>query len=144
MSDTNANQQTPGCLAARDWMARYYDDVILPLRYYSDKEVPRRGVPGFDSAEDARCVSHVRGCAECFGWMRDVAGERVMERQHRLAQYCCGQMFSAVEKPKTSCRLQLGYDYKAEAQRRYLNAGVTINYCPWCGSLLPNGPFVRP
>ena len=123
-------------------MARYYDVVIMPLRYYTDKEVPRRNAPGFDSTEDALWVSHVRGCPSCVGWVRDTAGERMMERQCRLAQYCCPQMFGAVETPKTVCRVQLGYDYKAEGHRWYLNTETSINYCPWCGSRLPNGAFV--
>jgi hypothetical protein len=143
MKATDVSEPTSQCLAARDWMVRYYDDVILPLRYHTDKEVPRRNAPGFDSTEDALWVSHVRGCDSCVRWVREVAGERMMERQRRLVQYCCPQMFSAVETPKTFCRVQLGYDYKAEAQQWYLNTERTINYCPWCGTRLPNGPFVR-
>jgi hypothetical protein len=143
MSAAGGSPQSPACLAARDWMVRYYPGVIMALRYYTDKEVPRHATPGFDCAKDALWVSHVRGCASCVDWLRGAAGEQIMEQQRHLAQYCCPQMFSAVETPKTFCRVQLAYDYKNEAQRWYLNTERIINYCPWCGTRLPDGPFVQ-
>ena len=146
---SNADGSTPraDCLAAREWMATYYDSAIIPLRVFSDTEVPVRGRPVFGSTEDMECVAHVRQCGDCRDWMHTVADEKWVVRQGRLARYCCAQMFGAVEEPKSSSHKiewlhavhpDYGPFWSIDGKATHLA------FCPWCGHRMPSKPFVEP
>lgn len=127
---------------ARDWFTtQYKDKAIVALRYFYDKEVPRTNNDSFDPAIDAEVVKHVRSCESCENWIYDYAGEVLIQRQRKLSQYCCPQMFGAVEEPK-SIRIQISHARDSELQW-FVNSQTIINYCPWCGKKLPFHPFVE-
>jgi hypothetical protein len=133
------------CNAAREWMLRHYkDEAIVALRYYTDDEVPR-ATQTLDADQDKRQVSHVRGCERCTQWVRSFAGEKWMERQHRLAQCCCPRMFVVVEAERRKGR-DSHMEFKREPdhdagwlwyQKFYYREvsifSYQVNYCPWCG-----------
>ncbi|WP_295802205.1 hypothetical protein [uncultured Microbulbifer sp.] len=121
---------------------QYKDKAIVALRYFSDFEVPRIANNTFDPEVDGEAVKHLRTCDSCREWIHEYAGPSLMERQSKLSQYCCPQMFGAVEEPK-NLRLQLSMARDSGLQW-FLNGQTVINYCPWCGKKLPFQPFVMP
>ena len=130
------------CSIAQDWMvAHYKDKAIVALRYFYDKEVPRMANDSFDSKIDKEVLDHLRSCESCKNWVSMYSGVQLMERQRKLSQYCCPQMFGASEEPK-KIRIQISYTPDS-GMRWFVNGQTMINYCPWCGAQLPSQPFVQ-
>jgi len=108
----------------------------------------RRVADGFSSEEDAERISHAINCKQCSSWISEVVGEKVLRRQSRLAQYCCSQLFGAIEEPKrSSLPIKLSYDApeRLEGAHRWIlsladdkigRQTLFINYCPFCGELI--------
>ena len=145
------------CRVAREWITTHYDDRIIPLRVFSDHEVPRKNVSSFDPDEDARQVGHIRQCEACEDWLPTVCEPKWIDRQRRLSQYCCPSLFAAVEEPKPD-RLPVKLRYYAPerwegsyawelgvGQHTFGRRSLIINYCPFCGELIrtPDGPPSR-
>lgn len=141
----DSNEQAPTCASAREWASTHYDQEIIPLRYYSDQEVPRKDNPAYDPARDKIQIAHLRNCNKCSVWLGTVCDPEWIDRQRRLSRYCCPQLFGAVEEPERGqMRIELHY----YSPRHYEGAhnwllkpvgdmqrlgSLLINYCPFCG-----------
>jgi len=151
-SDQSSTSQD--CRVARHWMTTYYDGLIIPLRFFSDQEVPRRSVASFDPAEDSKQVGHLRQCEACDDWLQSVCEPEWIDRQRRLSRYCCARLFGAVEEPKSDnlpIRLRHYAPERWEGgsawelgvgEHTFGRRSLIINYCPFCGKLIktPDGP----
>lgn len=150
-SDQIVNSQK--CSVARHWMITHYDDRIIPLRFFSDREVPRN-VASLDPTEDSKQVGHLRQCEACNDWVQTVCEPELIDRQRRLSQYCCSLLFGAVEEPGSDSlpirlryhaldRLDRGPSWElGVGEHSFGRRSIFINYCPYCGELIqsPDGP----
>lgn len=144
--DTSAQGSTSQeCGIARRWMTDYYDELMVPLRFFSDEEVPKKTTASFDPAEDSKQVSHLRHCDSCNDWLQTICEPEWIDRQRRLSQYCCAQLFGALEEPKPD-DLPIRLRHYAPEQWEGCSAwelgvgdhsfgrrSLIIGYCPFCG-----------
>ena len=152
LSNRDGSELGNKCKKARDWLATHYGDpysigqrlaVDAPNKYSS-----RRHAGGYSSAQDAVHISHAIECNQCSAWISAVVGDKVLDRQRRLAQYCCPQLFGAVEEPKPKALpIKLRY-YAPErwegsfawvlslTDDKFERHTLVVNYCPFCGELI--------
>ena len=151
---TNRDGSAPSskCKKAREWLATHYGNpysighrlaVDAPNKYAT-----RRGSDGYSFAEDAMHISHAIECDQCSDWISAVVSERILRRQRRLAQYCCPQLFGAIEEPnRSTLHIKLRYEAPEQlegcyrwvlslADDRIERSTLLVNYCPFCGELI--------
>jgi hypothetical protein len=140
--DADGHEPLPICRRHREWLIDYYkgpDGVVL--RYFSDA-VPIRKK---DHAEDERSVKHLRKCPRCRAWIATIVPEAQYHRQARLTRYCCAGMFCAVEEHDVRGLPRFSFDmFRGEDPCWQIDGqNVFAVYCPWCGTKLPDGPFIE-
>ena len=92
-------------------------------------------------------VLHVQTCESCRSWLKDKVPANEESRLSRLEKYCCPVMFGSVEQ-KEDDALQLRLiNFQGDATWAVMNfdsvgGNLLISYCPWCGSKMPNEPFI--
>jgi hypothetical protein len=87
-------------------------------------------------------VIHLHNCSKCEHWLDNEFPKEYVSRPFRLAHYCCGGMFVAVEEYKE--RENAAVKFKRGATScggAWSLGGWLISYCPWCSTKLPNKPF---
>jgi hypothetical protein len=98
-----------------------------------------------DKSEEDHSIKHLRECPTCRAWVSTIVSEEHYRRQARLARYCCAGMFCAVEEyesrqtPRFSFLMFRGEDpcWQIDGKDAF------AVYCPWCGTKLPNSPFIK-
>lgn len=134
------------CKQAQDWMQKHYEPPpLMALRFHGDASSGRLSRDDFDQSVDDDLLSHAKECDECKRWVTSVCGEDLMRRQRRLTEYCCPQLFGAIEEPRRDhLRIELEYysppNYEGAHNWRLTmpdstnkRAFLLINYCPFCG-----------
>jgi hypothetical protein len=143
--EPDGSKPTSICEDSRAEMVRLYRiDSIIALRFFSDEyyESSRDPTVDSDSHRDKQYVSHIRECSKCVDWIHAVVGPQTMERQCRLVQYCCASMFAAVEEAKIN-RIEFKI-FRGEDPCWSINGQWSfMQFCPWCGTQLPDHPFVE-
>lgn len=87
----------------------------------------------------AQAINHVANCPACQNFLDSIDPSRITARE-RAKKYCCAHMHGAVDGD--------GGTKFSFAMFRNENACWCINddyafarFCPWCGKVLPDGPF---
>ena len=84
------------CLETRKYLIDWGPiESLAPLLYYGSDGFPNDG-----SKEGKELVAHLQSCDKCKDWLKGYATAEDFERMKRLIQYCCPQMFCAVEEPR--------------------------------------------
>lgn len=151
-SNRDGSELSAECRKARVWLATHYGNpysighrlaVAAPTKYSS-----RRKADGYGVEEDASRIAHAVECEQCSTWTSAVVGEKVLSRQRQLAQYCCPQLFGAIEEHnRTSLQIKLRYEAPEQlegshrwvlslADDRIERSTLLVNYCPFCGELI--------
>lgn len=139
ISEPDGSDPLPICRAQRLWLVdRYKLDSMIALCYYTD-DYPVKS-SDLDAEDKAR--KHIRSCPKCVEWIHFAIPEHVLERQRRLAKYCCAGMFVAIEEPDNRNKIEFSL-FRGEDPCWKIDGKLSfISYCPWCGKKLPNKPFV--
>jgi hypothetical protein len=139
LDDPDGRAALPICRANREWVvSRYRDFSMIALWFFRD-DLP---IAEADRATDQKAMRHLRSCPKCRNWLHFVVPEDVLQRQYRLTRYCCAGMFVALEESdapnRVSFELFRGEDpcWMIDGYRSF------ASFCPWCGSKLPNKPFI--
>ena len=131
------------CSSARKFLLNWgtTDSLAASILFGSD------GFPNDGTSKGQEAVSHVQNCEKCKLWLRDLIPVEKRTRMERLINYCCPQMFVAVEEPSQDnvhitlrhCQEQRLWGIQQPGHR----SGLTIiSFCPWCGRRLPPKPFI--
>lgn len=134
------NSLESSCERSRKFLVRTPSFHVLALYHYSDEPV----FPPHQEEHD-KAVSHHRSCTKCLTWIKAVVPEEIMKRQSQLSQYCCSQLFAAVEE-KSRGKLKINLDYYSPpnyegahnwkltiSEYPEIKDSMLINYCPFCG-----------
>lgn len=142
MIDT-PKQCSSDCISARDTLTELMRDpacesiVTLAL----DGCIEATDEPSFDfSAVSA--VRHFLDCSNCQVWRATKLQPDLFARRHRIKQYCCGEMFLAIDGQLEG--LSVALERLGPEHLLYWMMGeqrVCIRHCPWCGAALPENPF---
>ena len=141
IEDPDGSATLPICKSHRTWIVeRYKLDAMVALRYFSDEPPLSRQ----EENGDKKATEHIRKCPKCRDWIYSVIPKDVMQRQSRLARYCCAGMYVAVEEPKNKKSRVSFFLFRGE-DPCWTVEGIfpSITYCPWCGKELPNKPFIK-
>ena len=135
------------CKESREWLDYHYgDEHSIGLRFYSEKNEPRRARDNFDPKLDRALLTHIRNCDECKSWVFTRVGPKILDRQNKLSQCCCPQMFGLLQeqsKKNQSLKFEFTRQYhpKAEGELWYMQliynnksiGGRQVNFCFYCG-----------
>ncbi|MBQ0753309.1 MAG: hypothetical protein KBT87_11320 [Gammaproteobacteria bacterium] len=106
------------------------------------------GLPCDKDGKYKNDVLHVQTCESCKAWIEEKVPTEIKKRTERLKKYCCPVMFGAVEESRDGeLNLKLmnfqGDPVWAVRNFDHLGSNLLFSYCPWCGSKLPNKPFIE-
>ena len=105
------------------------------------------GFPNDGSEQGQQAVEHLQSCKKCQYWAKEFTTTDNMARMERLSQYCCPQMFVAVEESnQADIHLQFRQfrdEYLWMVDQKDREFGFEFfSFCPWCGNKLPETPFI--
>lgn len=94
------------------------------------------------TAAAIQSVKHLEGCTGCQSWRETDLQPELFALRRRVSKYCCGEMFRAVAGPLAERYVHL-QDSGPEILQCWTfgEQGPVIQYCPWCGTALPEGAF---
>jgi hypothetical protein len=74
-----------------------------------------------------------------------IVPEQTYRRQARQARYCCAGMFCAVEEHESRQTPRFSFAMFRDEDPCWQIDGQNAFavYCPWCGTKLPDGPFIK-
>lgn len=83
-------------------------------------------------------------CKSCQSWLKERVPDDEEARLTRLEKYCCPVMCGAVEHEELHVQQIYFQGDVTWAVMNFESVGgnLLISYCPWCGSKMPNKPFV--
>lgn len=93
-------------------------------------------------------VLHVQTCESCRSWLKGKVPANVDSRLSTLEKYCCPVMYGAVEHHEDGGLQVRLINFQGDPTWAVMNfesvgGNLLISYCPWCGSKMPNKPFVN-
>jgi hypothetical protein len=141
LADADGHDPLPICRRNREWLISYYKSPeAIVLRFFSDAVPVRKR----DKSEEDHSIKHVRECPRCRAWVSTIVSEEHYHRQARLARYCCAGMFCAVEEYESRQTPRFSFSmFRGEDPCWQIDGKNTFAvYCPWCGTKLPNSPFI--
>jgi len=122
-----------------------YDGNTLANIYFGKDGFPFRN--NLEGSKQA--VKHVQNCNACKSWLKNRIPKTEYERLSRIQKYCCPIMYGSVEKSRMISGIHLSYRQYRDDPTWILDwpgrkAGIVeFSFCPWCGSKLPNEPFIN-
>ena len=94
--------------------------------------------------DDIRAKAHVASCGICRSWLDAHVPVDIMQRQKMALRYCCVSMFAAVEEADPDEDVVVSFMViRGEACWSMDGKQTFFAYCPWCGSALPDHPFIE-
>jgi hypothetical protein len=142
LTDSDGLDPLPICRRNREWLIDYYKSPEgIVLRFFSDATPVRQR----DKSEEAHSIKHVRECPRCRAWLPTIVSEETYRRQARQARYCCAGMFCAVEEHESRQTPRFSFTMFRDEDPCWQVDGKNAFavYCPWCGTKLPAGPFIK-
>lgn len=89
-----------------------------------------------------KAIKHALSCQKCQQWRAVILQPELFEWRKRASSYCCTEMFRAIDAPQNE--LIFRFERTGPENLPYWTAGeshTAVNYCPWCGTILPDRPF---
>ena len=142
INDADGSAPLAICRGHREWLVdRFKIEASIALRYFSDDLPVSEG----DRGTDENAARHIRKCPKCREWIHSIIPENVLQRQRRLTKYCCAGMFVAVEESDEIAKNRIAFElFRGEVPCWMIDGKHSFaSYCPWCGSQLPNQPFIQ-
>ncbi|MCB0331752.1 MAG: hypothetical protein KDD70_18915 [Bdellovibrionales bacterium] len=135
------------CRSIRKRLSSSLQPELIVLEWFRLQREEANGKNNFIenlSAHYREGLKHITGCPMCQEWLMASLPPEKIERQRRLAQYCCSGFFCAVEEPKESGEAKIRFSmFRGEDPCWGIGKRWSfLKFCPWCGSKLPDSPFI--
>jgi len=143
--ENNALLSAPGCRyrsifcrGTRKSLLSFNSGIFLWTYYQALLGKTKLGRFGFRGK-----IRHLTTCKSCRDWVTIMIPKTTLDRQRRLADYCCSGLFCAVEEFEVQNGERVVFTmWRGEDPMWQIGGKHTpISFCPWCGTRMPNEPY---